>query len=202
MACLPRKWGLNRQFKMLCIISRDGFGPVKLVYNRLTCMPVTIKVGENLKKHLRLIMAEMAVLETVQHPHIIRHLQVITTVKYLYIITEYVLGGNLYQLVKEEGRLQEEKAQKIFRQLVSAFRYCHDHGIIHQDLKPQNILQNAEGNAELGDVGLATRGGAGTVLQGCYGTKSYNAPELVLRESYDGRKRDRCVESGCAALFL
>lgn len=175
---------------------------MKLVYNHLTCMSVTIKVGENLKKHLRLIMAEMAVLETVQHPHIIRHLQVLTTVKYLYIVTEYVLGGNLYQLVKEEGRLQEKKAQKMFRQLVSAFRYCHDHGIIHQDLKPQNTLQDAEGNTELGDFGLDTRGGAGTVLQGCCGTKNYNAPELVLRGGYDGRKADKCVESGCAALFL
>lgn len=84
--------------------------------------------------------------------------------------------------VKEEGRLNEEKAQKIFRQLVSAFRYYHDHGIIHQDLKPQNILQDAEGNAELSDFGLATRSGAGTVLQGRCGTKSYNATELVLRE--------------------
>lgn len=59
-------------------------------------MPVTIKVVENLKKHLRLIMAEMVVLETVQQPHIIHHVQALTTAKYLYIITEYAPGGNLY----------------------------------------------------------------------------------------------------------
>lgn len=145
---------------------------MKLVYQCLTCMPVTIKVVENLKKHLRLIMAEMAVLETVQHPHIIRHFQALTTAKYLYIITEYEPEGNLHRSVKEEGRLQEEKAQKILGQRVSAFRYCHDHGIIHQDLKPQNILQDAEGNAELGDFGLATRGGAGTVRKGAVGLRA------------------------------
>ncbi|XP_057614311.1 putative sperm motility kinase W [Chionomys nivalis] len=190
MPCFPRKGSLNKQYKILYTIGQGGFGYVQLALHRLTGMPVAIKVVENLKTHLHLVLSEIAVLETVQHPHIIRLFQVLTTTKYCYIITEYASEGNLYELVKEEGRLQEEQAQVIFGQLVSAIRCCHDHDIVHRDLKPPNILLDAHGNVKLGDFGLATRCRAGTVLYGRCGTKSYNAPEMILREGYDGKKAD------------
>ncbi|XP_041500797.1 uncharacterized protein C2orf78 homolog [Microtus oregoni] len=72
------------------------------------------------------------------------------------------------------GRLKDERSQKISGQQVSAIKYCHDHDVIHRDLKPQNILLDADGNMKLGDFGLATRCRAGTVLQGRCGTKSYS----------------------------
>ena len=63
-------------------------------------MPVTTKVIEILKKHLHLIMTEMAVLQTVHRPHIVLLFQALTATKYSCLIREYVPGGNLYQLVK------------------------------------------------------------------------------------------------------
>ncbi|XP_075812618.1 putative sperm motility kinase W [Microtus pennsylvanicus] len=190
MPCFSQKGSLNKQYKILYTIGQGGFGYVQLALHRRTGVAVAIKVVENVKKHLRLVLSEIAALETMRHPHIIRLFQVLTTTKYCYIITEYVPGGNLYQLVKEEGRLQEGHAQVIFGQLVSAIRCCHDHDIVHRDLKPPNILLDAHGNVKLGDFGLATMCGAGTVLYGCCGTKTYNAPEMVLREGYDGKKAD------------
>ncbi|ERE90863.1 sperm motility kinase W-like protein [Cricetulus griseus] len=145
---------------------------------------------ENVKRHIRMIAAEMATLQSLHHPHIIRLFQIIMTQKHSYFVTEYAPGGNLAQLVKKDGRLPEEKAQKLFGQMVSAIKYCHHIDIVHRDLKPQNILLDAEGNVKVADFGLARRCRTGTVLQGRCGTSIFNAPELVLREGYDGKKAD------------
>ncbi|XP_041500817.1 uncharacterized protein C2orf78 homolog [Microtus oregoni] len=68
----------------------------------------------------------------------------------------------------------QAKGRKVAENIRSAIKYCHDHDVIHRDLKPQNILLDADGNMKLGDFGLATRCRAGTVLQGRCGTKSYS----------------------------
>ncbi|CAH6884927.1 putative sperm motility kinase W [Phodopus roborovskii] len=190
MACLLRNDSLKRQYKIKCNIGHGAFGYVKLAQHRFTGAQVAIKSIENIKKHIRIITAEMATLQSLQHPNIIRLFQIITTQKHCYFVTEYAPGGNLFQLIKKGGRLQEVRAQKLFGQLVSAIRYCHQIDIVHRDLKPQNILIDAEGNVKVADFGLARRCRAGTVLQGRCGTNIFNAPELVLREGYDGKKAD------------
>ncbi|KAL6070316.1 hypothetical protein STEG23_008570 [Scotinomys teguina] len=78
----------------------------------------------------------------------------------------------------------------MFGQILSAIKYCHDHDIVHQDLKPENILLNEEGNVKLADFALATMCRAGTVLLQQCETKTFNAPEQVLGEGYDGKKVD------------
>ncbi|XP_012967409.2 putative sperm motility kinase W [Mesocricetus auratus] len=190
MACSPGNESLRKQYKIKCNIGHGAFGHVKLAQHRFTGIPVAIKTMENSKKHTRIITAEMATLQSLQHPNIIRLFQIITTQKHSYFVTEYAPGGNLAQLIKKGGRLQEEKAQKLFGQMVSAIRYCHHIDIIHRDLKPHNILLDAEENVKVADFGLARRCRAGTVLQGRCGTNIFNAPELVLGEGYDGKKAD------------
>lgn len=95
------------------------------------------------------------------------------------------------QMVKDKGRLQEVEAKRIFGQILAAVRYCHNLDIVHRDLKPQNILLHAEGNVKVIDFGLAAKTRSGTKLNRRCGTKAFNAPELVQREPYDGRKADR-----------
>ncbi|XP_051046636.1 putative sperm motility kinase W [Phodopus roborovskii] len=190
MACLAKKDSLGRQYKLKGDIGQGAFGCVNLARHRFSGTRVAIKSVENLRERLRMIMAEIETLQLLQHPNIIQLFQIIVTKKHTYIITEYASGGNLAELVRKGGRLQEEKAQKLFGQMVSAIRYCHDRDIIHRDLKPHNILLDSEGNIKVADFGLARRCRAGTMLQGRCGTKLYNAPELIVREGYDGKKAD------------
>ncbi|XP_036029624.1 putative sperm motility kinase W [Onychomys torridus] len=181
---------LNSQYMVLLPIGHGAFGSVNLAYHRLTGMPVAIKFIDNVEEHLRFIVSEMGVLEKLHHPNIIRLFQVLVTPKQICFITEFVPGGDLFQKVVEKGRLQEEEAQKIFGQILSAIKYCHDLNIVHRDLKPENILLDAEGNVKLADFGLATRWRAGTLLREQCGTRTFNAPEQVLGEGYDGKKSD------------
>ena len=108
--------------------------------------------------------------------------------KNLYLVMEYSPGGNLREQIWEEGRLYEEKVQKIFGQLLSAVKCCP--WPWHLPLRPEApehpARLDAEGDVKLGDSGLGTSCGAGTVLQVCCRTEIYNAP--VLRKGDDGRK--------------
>ncbi|XP_051046634.1 putative sperm motility kinase W [Phodopus roborovskii] len=195
MACLAKKDSLGRQYKLKGDIGQGAFGCVNLARHRFSGTRVAIKSVENLRERLRMIMAEIETLQLLQHPNIIQLFQIIVTKKHTYIITEYASGGNLAELVRKGGRLQEEKAQKLFGQMVSAIRYCHDRDIIHRDLKPHNILLDSEGNIKVADFGLARRCRAGTMLQGRCGTKLYNAPELIVRERLRREKGSSPKES-------
>ncbi|XP_037057902.1 putative sperm motility kinase W [Peromyscus leucopus] len=190
MDCHPNTKSLNSQYMVLFPIGHGAFGSVQLAYHRLTGIPVAIKVIENLEEDLQFIVSEMMALERLHHPNIIRLFQVLVATEQIYFITEFAPGGDLFQRVTEEGRLQEEVAQKIFGQILSAIKYCHDLNIVHRDLKPENILFDEEGNVKLADFGLATSWRAGTLLHQQCGTKSFNAPEQVLGLGYDGKKTD------------
>lgn len=175
---------------MLFPIGQGTFGLVRMAQHKLTGTLVAIKTIENNEKHMRWILSEAAALKSLQHPNIIRIFQVLMTPKYCHLIMEYAPGGNLLQLVREEGRMQEEVARKIFGQIVAAIKHCHNIDIVHRDLKPQNVLISEDGMVKIIDFGLATRCRAGTRLKGQCGTKAFYAPEVVHKVDYDGKKAD------------
>jgi len=107
-----------------------------------------------------------------------------------YIVFEYVAGENLKSLVEREGPLPEEKAVRLTLQIARALGFAHEHGLVHRDVKPQNVLLNGDGQAKVTDFGIArsldVKGGltqTGTVM----GTSDYIAPEQARGSRVDAQ---------------
>ncbi|XP_028617175.1 putative sperm motility kinase W, partial [Grammomys surdaster] len=190
MASNSKKENLRSQYRVLLYLGKGAFGTVNLASHLKTNALVAIKSVEITKKNIGTILSERATLETLNHPYIIRLFQVITTSSHIHFLMEYAPGGSLFELIKEKGPLQEKEARKVFGQVVAAIKYCHNLGIIHRDISPENILRDAEGNVKLSDFGLAIKWRPGSLLKQKCGRRGFEAPELVLEEPYDGRKTD------------
>ena len=103
-----------------------------------------------------------------------------------YLIMEYVEGQTLKDVIREKGRLSETSAVQITIRILSALQHAHSNGIIHRDIKPQNIFVSRYGVFKLGDFGVAK---ASTIRTSAdkVGTYSYMAPEVYKGKGYDDR---------------
>jgi len=73
----------------------------------------------------------------------------------IYLVMEYVEGGELFNLVNDQEGLKEEDARRLFRQIISGIEYCHQNLVAHRDLKLENILVDRQGNIKIVDFGLS-----------------------------------------------
>ncbi|KAK6432938.1 serine/threonine-protein kinase gin4, partial [Oleoguttula sp. CCFEE 5521] len=134
---------------------------------------------------------EIAVMKLLEHENIVRLFDVWENRNELYLIMEYVDGGELFHYVEQRRGLPEDEAIIIFRQIVSALLYCHRLHICHRDLKPENILLNhASLTVKLIDFGMAALQPEGRQLSTPCGSPHYAAPEVVSARPYDGKQAD------------
>ncbi len=107
-----------------------------------------------------------------------------------YLVLEYIEGGELFQHIKENGRLPEHEAVRIFRQMVAGLSYCHRFNICHRDLKPENILMDCNRNIKIVDFGMAALQPANKWLNTSCGSPHYASPEVIRGQNYRGDKAD------------
>lgn len=136
------------------------------------------------------IEREIIIMKLLTHPNVLRLYDVWETSKALYLVLEYVEGGELFDLLVERGPLQEQEAVKYFRQIVLGTAYCHALGICHRDLKPENLLLDASLNVKLADFGMAALESNGKLLETSCGSPHYAAPEIVSGLKYHGAASD------------
>ena len=118
-----------------------------------------------------------------------------------YIIQEFVEGGELLEYVREspEGRLPEDEAIRLFRQLLSGLTHCHQYQICHRDIKPENLLIDSNRNLKICDFGLGTIHYQDRLISQC-GSVNYVAPEVANFEEYRGEISD--IWSAGVVLFV
>lgn len=131
------------------------------------------------------ILREGRLMQTLRHPNIVSCYGIEVTVDAVNIFMEYCPGGTLLKLIAENGIGDESLIQQLLLQLVRGLAYLHDKGIVHGDVKPQNIFFDQKGNIRLGDFGAACNFREENVLKSLVGTPSYLAPECLLRNYVD-----------------
>ncbi|CAL4914138.1 unnamed protein product [Urochloa decumbens] len=132
-------------------------------------------------------------MKLVKHPNVVRLFEVMGSKARIFIVLEYVTGGELFEIIATNGRLKEDEARKYFQQLINAVDYCHSRGVYHRDLKLENLLLDAAGNLKVSDFGLSAlteQVKADGLLHTTCGTPNYVAPEVIEDGGYDGATAD------------
>lgn len=175
-------------------IGEGTFAKVKLALDSTNGKYVAIKV---LDKHMVMesnlknqVQREIRTMKLLNHSNIVRIHEVIGTKTKIYIVMEYVSGGQLSDKMSYAKRFSEGDARKLFQQLIDAVDYCHNKGVYHRDLKPENLLLCGKGSLKISDFGLSALRKPGDLLSTKCGSPSYVAPELLVNKVYDGAAAD------------
>ncbi|KNA24768.1 hypothetical protein SOVF_013030 isoform A [Spinacia oleracea] len=176
-------------------IGEGTFAKVKFAQNTETGESVAMKVLDRsaILKHkmVEQIKREITIMKLVRHPHVVRLHEVLASRTKIYIILEYITGGELFDTIAHRGRLSEAEARRFFQQLIDGAEFCHSKGVYHRDLKPENLLLDSQGNLKISDFGLSAQPPEGvSLLKTTCGTPNYVAPEVLNHKGYDGALAD------------
>ncbi|KAF7659912.1 hypothetical protein LDENG_00291210 [Lucifuga dentata] len=188
------KHNLKHRYEVMETLGKGTYGKVKKAVERATLKTVAIKsiCKERIIDDLDRIhiQREIEITSSLRHPNIIRFHEVFESRDKIVIVMEYASRGELYDYIYERRRLPETEARDIFRQMISAVHYCHKNGVVHRDLKLENILLDQELNVKLADFGLSNHFRRDTLLQTYCGSPLYAAPEIVKGLPYQGPEVD------------
>ncbi|XP_010275895.1 PREDICTED: CBL-interacting protein kinase 23-like isoform X2 [Nelumbo nucifera] len=178
-------------------LGEGTFAKVKFAHNVDTGENFAIKIldKEKVLKHKMIgqIKREISTMKLIRHPNVTRMYEVMASKTKIYIVLEFVNGGELFDKIASHGRLKEDEARKYFQQLINAVDYCHSRGVFHRDLKPENLLLDANGVLKVSDFGLSAvsqQVREDGLLHTTCGTPNYVAPEVINNKGYDGAKAD------------
>jgi len=129
------------------------------------------------KALLERIVAEVRIGRQVSHPNLCRIYDMGEIDDQYFITMEYVDGENMDSLLRRVGRLPEDKALEVAREICSGLAAAHDRGVVHRDMKPANVMIDGRGHARITDFGLAIVPGQIAAAESFAGTPAYMAPE-------------------------
>lgn len=136
------------------------------------------------------IEREIIIMKLISHPNIMALYDVWENKDELYLVLEYVEGGELFDFLINNGRLSERNAIKYFKMIISGVSYCHKFNICHRDLKPENILLDKNGKIKIADFGMAALETQQKLLETSCGSPHYASPEIVTGKNYHGSPSD------------
>ncbi|XP_042194570.1 ribosomal protein S6 kinase beta-1 [Callorhinchus milii] len=181
-------------FELLRVLGKGGYGKVFQVRKVAGAYTGKVFAMKVLKKAMIVrnakdtahTKAERSILEDVKHPFIVDLMYAFQTGGKLYLILEYLSGGELFMQLEREGIFMEDTACFYLAEISMALGHLHQKGIIYRDLKPENIMLNHQGHVKLTDFGLCKESiHDGAVTHTFCGTIEYMAPEILMRSGHN-----------------
>ncbi len=167
-------------------VGTGSFGRVKLIQRKRDDKYYALKIlkkAEIIKlKQIDHILSEISILNMIDHPFIVEMDGITQDPRYLYIVLEYIPGGELFTYLRTVQNLKNEDARFYAAQVTTMFEYLHSKNIIYRDLKPENLLINSDGYLKLTDFGFAKEIDSRTYT--LCGTPEYLAPEILLQKGH------------------
>ncbi|XP_073775545.1 cGMP-dependent protein kinase 1a isoform X1 [Danio rerio] len=177
-------------FNIIDTLGVGGFGRVELVQlksdeMKTFAMKILKKrhiVDTRQQEHIR---SEKLIMQEAHSDFIVRLYRTFKDSKYLYMLMEACLGGELWTILRDRGNFDDSTTRFYTACVVEAFAYLHSKGIIYRDLKPENLILDHRGYAKLVDFGFAKKIGFGKKTWTFCGTPEYVAPEIILNKGHD-----------------
>ncbi|KAI4504708.1 hypothetical protein M0802_000258 [Mischocyttarus mexicanus] len=181
------------------VIGVGSYATVKVAKSERHNCQVAIKIiskyqapSDYLKKFLP---REIEVVKGLKHPNLIRFYQAIETTHRVYIIMEYAENGSLLDIIRRDTYIDEGRSRKWFRQLLDAVDYCHERGVVHRDIKCENLLMDINLNIKLSDFGFARghmkpKNGTTPFSETFCGSYAYASPEILKGIPYQPQLSD------------
>lgn len=187
---IPKKVG---QYEILGTVGEGAFSVVKLAHSPELKQYYACKVIERvrLKRNLEhRFECEIRVHQQMHHPGIVNLIDVLSDKNFFYVFLEFCPNGELFQHIVDAGKLDEEQAKPIIKQILEAMKYIHQMGVSHRDMKPENLLLDQVGHTKISDFGLSRfLDSDGKATTPC-GSPCYASPECISGSPYDGRTSD------------
>lgn len=172
-------------FEFGATVGSGTFGRVRVAFyngsKESNPVPVALKIMRKSEiirlKQVDHIKSEKNILMTVEHKFVVNLLATFQDDRRLCMVMEYVCGGELFRFLQQEGRLSNENARFFSAEITVVFEYLHSQMVVYRDLKPENVLIDADGHTKVADFGFAklVEGRTWTLC----GTPDYLAPEII-----------------------
>ncbi|OHS96565.1 RAC family serine/threonine-protein kinase like protein [Tritrichomonas foetus] len=178
-------------FEIIKVIGRGTYGKVSLVRfmgdGKLYAMKSMSKRKLSEENNIENVLVEKEILMKSKNPFLVHAYFCFQTEAKIFLILDYVPGGELFHRLKEEGRFSEKRTQLYAAEILLGIDHLHKKGFIYRDIKPENILVDIDGHLKITDFGFAKgnmKSSSNTTSSFC-GTPEYLAPEVFKQQPYN-----------------